>query len=89
MGPRTWRTHPDAFAEVWGQIKLQLDIDPSRAATETFAELQHRYPGKFSNGQLRTLQRRFQQRRREILYLSQSPQSAWLTVPPQLHERGE
>jgi hypothetical protein len=84
MGPRTWRTRIDPFSEVWGQIQLQVDIDPSRAATELFAELQHRYPGRFLHGQLRTLQRRVKQRRREQLYLSQSIQGAWPSMPPQL-----
>ena len=84
MGPRTWRTRIDPFSEVWGQIQLQLDIDPSRAATELFAELQNRYPGRFPHGQLRTLQRRVKQRRREQLYLSQSIQGAWPSMPPQL-----
>lgn len=80
--PRTWRTRPDPFADVWGQIQLQLEIDPSRSAKELFLDLQQRYPGKHPHGQLRTLQRRVQQRRREQLYSNQSLQAALSLMPP-------
>jgi hypothetical protein len=75
--PRTWRTRTDPFADVWGQIQLQLEINPSRSAKELFLDLQQRYPGKYLHGQLRTLQRRVKQHRREQLYLSESIQGAW------------
>jgi hypothetical protein len=68
--PRTWRTRKDPFVDVWGQIQLQLDLDPSRTAKELFLELRQRHPGQFLDGQLRTLQRRIKQRRREQLYLT-------------------
>ena len=83
--PHTWRTRKDPFVEVWGQIQLQFDINPSRTVKELFQELQQRYPGKFSNGQLRTLQRRIKQRRREQMYSSQSIQGPWTNVMPQFH----
>ena len=70
--PRTWRTRIDPFADVWGQIQLQMKIYPSRSAKEVFLDLQQRYPGKHPHGQLRTLQRRVKQLRREQLYLSHS-----------------
>lgn len=75
--PHTWRTRKDPFADVWGQMQLLLDIDPSRTVKDLFLELQQRYPGKFSDGQLRTLQRRVKQRRREQMYSSQSIQGSW------------
>jgi hypothetical protein len=77
--PRTWRTRIDPFADVWEQIQLQLEIDPSRTGKELFLDLQQRYPGKFPEGQLRTLQRRIQQRCREKLHSKQSPHGA---MPP-------
>jgi hypothetical protein len=83
--PRTWRTRTDPFADVWGQIQLQLEIDPSRTAKELFLDLQQRYPGKHPHGQLRTLQRRVKQHRREQLYLSQSIQAAWMNPMPQIN----
>jgi len=63
--PHTWRTRVDPFAEVWGQIQVQVDSNPGRCAKKLFLDLQERYPGKFPNGQLRTFQRRVQRRRRE------------------------
>ncbi len=84
--PRTWRTRTDPFADVWGQIQVQLEIDPSRTGKELFMDLQQRYPGKFPGGQLRTLQRRVQQRRREQLYSSQSIQGSWTNVMAQIQE---
>lgn len=80
--PRTWRTRADPFADVWGEIQLQFEIDPSRSAKELFLDLQQRYPGKHPHGQLRTLQRRVQQRRRDQLYSSQSLQAALSLMPP-------
>jgi hypothetical protein len=68
--PRTWRTRIDPFADVWRQIYLQLEIDPSRTAKELLLDLQRRYPEKYPHGQLRTLQRRVRQHRREQLYLN-------------------
>lgn len=84
--PRTWRTRIDPFGEVWGQIQLQMKIDPSRSAKDVFLDLQQRYPGKHPHGQLRTLQRRLKQLRREQLYLHQSIQGAWLNPMPQVNE---
>lgn len=56
--PHTWQKRDDPFEEVWPWCKEQLDINPSIYAKTLFDELQRRYPGKFQNGQLRTLQRR-------------------------------
>jgi hypothetical protein len=56
--PRTWRTRPDPFEEVWPEIQALLEQDGGLEAKTIFKELQKRYPGRFSPGQLRTLQRR-------------------------------
>jgi len=64
----TWRTREDPFDRVWGQVTLQLQIDPSQTAKQLFARLQEQYPSEFSPGQLRTLQRRVRQWRHENLY---------------------
>lgn len=55
---RDWRTHPDAFAEVWPGLELLLEANPGLLAKTLFADLQRRFPGRFADGQLRTLQRR-------------------------------
>lgn len=56
--PRTWRTREDPFAEVWPELAELLEHEPDLQAKTLFEELQRRYPGRFSEGQLRTLQRR-------------------------------
>jgi hypothetical protein len=56
--PRYWRTRKDPFADVWHEIEHQLQLTPHLPAKTLFLALQKKYPGKFSDGQLRTLQRR-------------------------------
>lgn len=55
---RNWRTRPDPFAEVWGELRGLVDANPGLEAKTLFESLQREYPGRFSDGQLRTLQRR-------------------------------
>ena len=55
---RDWLTRPDPFAEVWPQMQEQLRLNPGLEAKTLFADLQRRFPGRFTDGQLRTLQRR-------------------------------
>lgn len=54
----TWRTREDPFAEVWEGVRAKLEINPGLEAKTLFEDLQRRHPGRFSDGQLRTLQRR-------------------------------
>jgi hypothetical protein len=54
-----WRTRPDPFTEVWPEIELLIKRDSGLQAKTVFEELQRRYPDRFVQGQLRTLQRRF------------------------------
>ena len=54
----TWRTRKDPFEDVWGNIKSMLEINPGLEAKTLFEDLQRKNPGEFSDGQLRTLQRR-------------------------------
>jgi len=54
---RNWRTRPDPFGEVWGEIEAKLQVNGGLEAKTLFADLQRRFPGRFSDGQLRTLQR--------------------------------
>ena len=55
---RTWRTRTDPFDKVGGEIIQRLEIRPERTARSVLEELQARHPGVYSQGQLRTLQRR-------------------------------
>jgi len=62
---RCWRTRRDPFAEVWPDIQRKLKTDPTKEAKSIFHELEIVFPGRFPNGQLRTLQRRVADWRRE------------------------
>jgi hypothetical protein len=53
-----WRTRPDPFAEVWEEVRQLLAVNSGLEAKTVFEYLQRRDPGKFADGQLRTLQRR-------------------------------
>lgn len=78
---RTWRTHPDAFAEVWNEAQELLEVNPGLQARTIFEDLQRRYPGRFADGQLRTLQRRVKAWRA----LEGPPREAYF---PQQHDPG-
>lgn len=54
----TWKTREDLFSAVWAGIKEKLKINPGLEAKTLFEDLQRQYPGRFADGQLRTLQRR-------------------------------
>ena len=53
----TWRTREDPFEDVWQGIKSMLETNPGFEAKTIFEDLQRKNPGRFSDGQLRTLQR--------------------------------
>jgi hypothetical protein len=55
---RHWRTRTDEFADVWPAVEAQLLENPGLEAKTVFAALQRQYGERFSEGQLRTLQRR-------------------------------
>ena len=58
-GPEhTWRTRLDPFADVWDEVSSQLQVNPGLQAKTLFDDLQRRYPGRFADGQVRTLQRK-------------------------------
>jgi len=54
----TWRTREDPFADVWADVAEMLEINTGLEAKTLFEDLQRRCPGRFADGQLRTLQRR-------------------------------
>lgn len=58
---RHWRTHKDGFADVWPEVKEQLSANAGLEAKTIFGALQRRYPERFADGQLRTLQRKVKQ----------------------------
>lgn len=77
-----WRTRPDPFAEVWGEILSLMKDNPGLQAKTVFQEIQRTHPEKFPDYQLRSLQRRLKVWRgisgpaREVFF-------------PQIHTPGE
>jgi len=69
---RHWRTHKDAFEGVWYEVLDWLQQEPDVTAKSLLKRLQYKYPGRFVDGQLRTLQRRVKEWRkimaRELVY---------------------
>lgn len=55
--PRAYRTRPNPFAADWPWVEQQLQRDPALQADTLFAALCRDYPGRYQEGQLRTLQR--------------------------------
>lgn len=54
----TWRTREDPFETDWQKIREMLENAPGLEALTIFQYLQRENPGKYQDGQLRTLQRR-------------------------------
>ena len=57
-GERHWRTHPDAFAEVWPRVEEMLFREPGLQAKAIFEELLEKECGKISRRQRRSFERR-------------------------------
>ena len=53
-----WNTRKDPFEDDWTAIKKLLSINPGLEAITIFRWLQRNNPGKYQDGQLRTLQRK-------------------------------
>jgi len=78
---RTWRTRSDPFVDEWGEVEELLKVNPGLQSRTIFEDLQRRYPGRFADGQLRTLQRRIKAWRA----LEGSPREVYF---PQAHDPG-
>ena len=61
MKPRHWRTRKDPFEAVWSEVLNWLQHEPDATAKSLFQRLQSNQPGRFTDGQLRTLQRRIRE----------------------------
>lgn len=80
--PRTYRTRVDPFEAVWPEVEKMLEAAPGLEAKTIFARLQERPDNTFTEGQLRTLQRKIKRWRTE-----HGPQKE--VMFPQVHRPGE
>ena len=55
---RTYRTRADPFVRVWPEIEKMLEVAPGLEAKTIFERLLERPDASFTEGQLRTLQRK-------------------------------
>jgi hypothetical protein len=62
---RDWRTRADPFAEDWPELEALLKESPGFEARTLFEVLEEKHPGRYAEGQLRTLQRRVRRWRAE------------------------
>ena len=58
--PRTHRTREDPFLADWPWVEARMRDDPALQAKTLFELLCAAYPGRYQEGQLRTLQRHVQ-----------------------------
>lgn len=65
LGQRDWRTRVDPFEEAWPELERRLEAAPELEAKALFEHLQRCHPGRYHDGQVRTLQRRVQRWRVE------------------------
>ena len=56
--PHTWKNREDPFVDIWDEAKGLLENNSGLEAKSLFEYFQRIDPGKFSDGQLRTFQRR-------------------------------
>jgi hypothetical protein len=74
---RDYRTREDPFEGVWSQLLSWIEKEPDATGKTLFARLQELHPGRFPDGQLRTLQRRVRQWRhmmaKQLIYKTTKP----------------
>ena len=79
--PRTWRTRKDPFEGAWSDVLLWLQQEPDTTAKALLERLRFLYPSRFTDSQLRTLQRRVRQWRgvmaKELIYASADQPMPW------------
>lgn len=89
---RCYRTRKEPFEGVWADILLWLQEDPEATAKSLLERLHKEHPGRFPDGQLRTLQRRLREWRRvmarELVYACLDGQQT-NEIPPVLGSEGK
>jgi len=69
--PRTHRTRPDDFRDVWNEVRLKLELNPSQTAKGLLEDLSKKYPDQFNMSKLRTMQHRVSEWRQEQIKINQ------------------
>jgi hypothetical protein len=59
---------PRPFATATAQMRERFEAEPRRTSRELFERLQGEQPGVYPDGQLRTLQRRLKEWRRDVAH---------------------
>ena len=81
--PKRLRRRPDPFAAVTTELRGWFEAEPWRTSRELLERLQTGHPGVYPDGQLRTLQRRLKEWRREAAHrmvfgtMTTDPGVAW------------
>ena len=70
---RHWRTREDPFSTVWERVRQQIEENPGLEAKTLFEWLQREYPGRYQDGQIRTLERRINPRGRSDCHMFEMP----------------
>ena len=70
---RHWRTREGPFSTIWEQVRQQIEENPGLQARTLFEWLQREYPGRYQDGQIRTLQRRIKPRGRSDCHTFETP----------------
>ena len=70
---RDWRTRVDPFSGVWEQVRQQIEENPGLEAKTLFEWLQREYPGRYQDGQIRTLHLRIKPRGRSGCHMFEMP----------------
>jgi hypothetical protein len=66
--PKRSRRRPDPFAAVTAELRGWFEAEPWHTSRELLERLQAQCPGVYPDGQLRTLQRRLKEWRREAAH---------------------
>ena len=86
--PRHCRTRKDPFEGVWSAVLPWLQAEPDAKGKALMARLQSAHPDRFTEAQLRTLQRRVKEWRgimaQELVYASASDAATARTGLPEL-----
>ena len=66
--PRIYRTRQDPFENIQNEIRISFETNPNLTAQEILNDLIKKYPNNYQAGQIRTLQRRLANWRKQHFY---------------------